>query len=249
MRKSVKIIIAIFSVMICLLVIISMTISSTFAKYVTSGGDFSDSARVARWGITIDAGSDLIDPYTNENGDKVIDSYSSTTDKLIAPGTKGALVYFEMQGKAEVSYAVDVSDVTLTIGDGYEKLLDEQDETLEYFPIIIKVCKVDMKNSGATVVTSYGMTNSGATKEFATVEALVNALNNDLATALDEARINPGTDVHKIYSVEWEWAYSAGANNSYQTRAYDTILGETLADNKNDFNISLAAKITAYQIR
>lgn len=248
MKKSVKIVLSIFSVIVCTLVIMSLTLSGTMAKYVTSAGDFAESARVARWGITIDAGSDLVDPYTNENGVKVIDSYSSTTDKLIAPGTKGALVYFEMQGKAEVSYAVDVSDVTLTIGDGYEKLLDEQDETLEYFPIIIKVCKVDMKNSGATVVNSYGMTNSGATKEFATVEALVNALNNDLATAFDEARINPGTDVHKIYSVEWEWAYSADAN-SYQTRAYDTILGETLVDNKNDFNISLAAKITAYQIR
>ena len=52
--------------MICLLVILSMTLSGTVAKYVTSGGDFSDSARVAKWGVTVSTGSDLKSSYEKE---------------------------------------------------------------------------------------------------------------------------------------------------------------------------------------
>ena len=247
MRKSVKIIIAIFSVMICLLVILSMTLSGTVAKYVTSGGDFSDSARVAKWGVTIDTYSDLVSSYKRD-GIIVFQTRSGTQDNIIAPGTRGSLICFEVNGNAEVSYAVDIVDesASFSLGDGYmassKLLVDEDNEEFEYFPIIIKFTKYDK-----TVVT-YGMTGTGADNTRDTVTELVEAVESALKTALDE-NIAPGEDVHRMYSVEWEWAYSADANNSYQTREKDTILGEALVNNKDRFNIAVSADIVAAQTK
>lgn len=250
MRKSVKIIIAIFSVMICLLVILSMTLSGTVAKYVTSGGDFSDSARVAKWGVTIDTYSDLVSSYKRD-GIIVFQTRSGTQDKIIAPGTRGSLICFEVKGEAEVSYAVDIVDesVNFSFGEGYNAssklLVDEDNEEFEYFPIIIKFTKYDKKTSNKTV-TTYGMTGTSADKVYNTVTDLANAVENDLKTALDE-NIAPGVDVHRMYSVEWEWSYSA--SNDYQTREKDTILGEALVNNKDRFNIAVSADIVAAQTR
>lgn len=252
MRKSVKIIIAIFSVMICLLVIISMTLSGTFAKYVTSGGDFSDSARVAKWGVTIDTYSDLVSSYKRD-GIIVFQASGGTQDNIIAPGTRGSLICFEVEGKAEVSFAVDIVDesASFSLGDGYmassKLLVDEDNEEFEYFPIIIKFTKYDKKTPNKTVDT-YGMEGTGAKYTYNTVTALEDAVESALKTALDED-IAPGEDVHRMYSVEWEWAYSADANNSYQTREKDTILGEALVNNKDRFNIAVSADIVAAQTK
>jgi hypothetical protein len=250
MRKSVKIIIAIFSVMICLLVILSMTLSGTVAKYVTSGGSYSDSARVAKWGVDIKTYSDLVSSYVKD-GIIVFQASGGTEDKIIAPGTRGSLICFEVNGTAEVSYAVDIVDesASFSLGDGYmassKLLVDEDNEEFEYFPIIIKFTKYDKKNK--TVVT-YGMTGTGADNTRDTVTELVEAVESALKTALDE-NIAPGEDVHRMYSVEWEWAYSADANNSYQTREKDTILGEALVNNKDRFNIAVSADIVAAQTK
>lgn len=251
MRKSVKIIIAIFSVMICLLVIISMTLSGTFAKYVTSGGDFSDSARVAKWGVDIKTYSDLVSSYVKD-GIIVFQASGGTEDKIIAPGTSGSLVGFEVEGKAEVSFAVDIENVDFSLGEGYKAssklLVNERNEEIEYFPIIIKFTKKDLKKLTETTVATYGMKGTGADKEYDTVTELVNAVKNAFETDLHED-IAPGEDVHRMYSVEWEWAYSADANNSYQTREKDTILGEALVNNKDCFNIAVSADIVAAQTK
>ena len=250
MRKSVKIIIAIFSVMICLLVILSMTLSGTVAKYVTSGGDYSESARVAKWGVTVSTGSDLKSSYEKE-GTIVVNA--SNSDKVFAPGTRGSLICFEVNGKAEVSYAVDIVDesVNFSFGEGYNAssklLVDEDNEEFEYFPIIIKFTKKDLKTSNEPTVVTYGMTGTGANNTYNTVADLENAVENALKTALDES-IAPGVDVHRMYSVEWEWNYSADSN-TYQTREKDTILGEALVNNKDRFNIAVSADIVAAQTR
>ena len=253
MRKSVKIIIAIFSVMICLLVILSMTLSGTFAKYVTSGGDFSDSARVAKWGVTIDTYSDLVSSYTKDNV-IVFQASGGTQDNIIAPGTSGSLIGFEVKGEAEVSFAVDIVDesVNFSFGEGYNAssklLVDEDNEEFEYFPIIIKFTKYDKKKPNEPTVVTYGMRGMNVDNPCDTVTELENEVKNALKIALDED-IAPGEDVHRMYSVEWEWAYSADANNSYQTREKDTILGEALVNNKDSFNIAVAADIVAAQTR
>lgn len=255
MRKSVKIIIAIFSVMICLLVILSMTLSGTFAKYVTPGGDFSDSARVAKWGVTIKTDSDLVSSYKRKrDGIIVFQASGGTQDKIIAPGTRGSLICFEVNGNAEVSYAVDIVDesASFSLGDGYmassKLLVDEDNEEFEYFPIIIKFIKFtkyDKKTPNKTVVT-YGMRGMNVDNPCDTVTELVEAVESALKTALDE-NIAPGVDVQGVYSVEWEWNYSA--SNDYQTREKDTILGEALVNNKDRFNIAVSADIVAAQTK
>ena len=54
MRKINKIMMITVSVLLCLVLITSSAVSSTFAKYATSGSS-SSSARVAKWGVVIEA--------------------------------------------------------------------------------------------------------------------------------------------------------------------------------------------------
>lgn len=246
MRKSVKIIIAIFSVMICLLVILSVTLSGTVAKYVTSGGDYSDSARVAKWGVTISTGSDLKSSYEKE-GTIVVNA--SNSDKVFAPGMQGSILDFTVIGKPEVSYAVDISEPTFTIGNGYKAesrlIFDENGDNIEYFPIIIKLCKIDNKTRTRNVVASYGMVGTGASQTFNTVDELAEAVKDGMENLNDS--FEPNADKNMTYALEWEWPYKVPQGNTHQTQYLDTVLGEALVNNKAQFNISASANFSAYQ--
>ncbi len=92
------------------------------------------------------------------------------------------------------------------------------------------------------------------------VNTLVNDINTGLAGLFDENGNSPNTDIHKIYSVEWDWIYqpvseAKNANNeivklnTYQTDDMDVALCEAIAKsaNKDLFQISLRMGLTVSQ--
>lgn len=106
MKKNKLFIIGLVTVFVALL---SLTlVSSTFAKYVTTGTG-SASARVAKWGfkkVTMNLGTDLFNNiYTSTDGKESVKS----TAKVIAPGTEGSASFgftYDATGvtKPEVAY-------------------------------------------------------------------------------------------------------------------------------------------------
>ena len=54
MRKANKIMMMTVSILLCLVLITSSVMSSTLAKYVTTGTAQSSTARVAKWGVNVD---------------------------------------------------------------------------------------------------------------------------------------------------------------------------------------------------
>lgn len=123
-----------------LLILVLLTTSivgSTFAKYTTTGSA-SDTARVAKWGVTVNtSGSLYSDAYAIENAadgkgnlpaqwtsaspdaDKITVAATTAKDNIVAPGTKSAGgLSFSISGKPEV--AVKVS-TTITAEDIYLK--------------------------------------------------------------------------------------------------------------------------------
>lgn len=106
MKKNKLFIIGLVTVFVALL---SLTlVSSTFAKYVTTGTG-SASARVAKWGFssaTIEFNDLFKESYTNVKS-------SVTGEKVIAPGTEGTATFAfghdGTSGKPEVAYTLTVS--------------------------------------------------------------------------------------------------------------------------------------------
>lgn len=111
------------SAMMVLTLMSTSVISGTFAKYVTSDSA-SDSARVAKWGISLQVVGDL---YGDTYKDTIIANDDSTmtvqaaelavSDKnVVAPGTKNnAGLSFGLTGKPEVDYQIDATIVSQNI--------------------------------------------------------------------------------------------------------------------------------------
>ncbi|MBQ3571327.1 MAG: hypothetical protein IJA15_00710, partial [Clostridia bacterium] len=101
------------SVLLMLCLITTCAVSGTFAKYTTSA-TATENARVAKWGIEMEAGASAFsDTY---NADKV----KSNGDKVVAPNSNGSNTY-EVSGTPEVAYEItfdydDLQEVYLNAG-------------------------------------------------------------------------------------------------------------------------------------
>ena len=163
----------------CLLVVTMLSlcmVSYTYAKFVTTGSGH-DEARVAKWGVVIDLAD--FDMFDTEYDGTV---KSGTTDKLVAPGTSGELLYTGLSGKPEVKVEVNfTSNLTLTGWDasGY------------YCPLEIKVGTTVFKGNDYSSIAEF--------------EAIVEAAINDYSA---EYAVN--TDLSSVAApvVSWEWTYS-----------------------------------------
>ena len=209
---------------LCLLT--TCVISTTFAKYVTEDSA-SDTARVAKWGVTIttvDDGDSKVVKDTLDSADEAHISVAQA-DKLLAPGTKGSLLSASIQGKPEVAFNVDI-DFTLT-------LANWSVDSAEYCPIVFTVNDV-----------TYSMTDMGGTNESATVADLVTAVQNAVVVALqasaneDYAADATYFETAKVVTLSWAWAFDGGVG---QTDEKDTALGDATTPATLGYDLTITA--------
>lgn len=124
MKKNLMIKVA--SLMLVLTLASTCMIGTTFAKYVT-GDQASDTARVARWGITVSTSGTLFgenyiaDGATNENtmtasASDSVDSFNG--ENIVAPGTKNDVGFqVKLSGTPEVQYTVEATNNSVTAED------------------------------------------------------------------------------------------------------------------------------------
>lgn len=236
--------------------ITTSTISGTFAKYVTSDSA-SDTARVAKFGVTVTATGNLFDknykdaPTTTETEMSVV---SSDSQNLVAPGTKSPEngLKFAITGKPEVDVKIDVSvkgvdvqgneidtpkDVFLAVGTYQDKTTQDENDTFTttavYNPIKYTLWKNGKEVNGVKDVT---------------LETLVNAIEN-----LGVSEVDANTDLADAtnggfgeFNITWEWDFDDEGRGTYDKE--DTLLGclavdPTLADD-NSYNLYTGLKIT-----
>lgn len=125
MKKNLMIKIA--SLMLVLTLASTCMIGTTFAKYVTED-HASDTARVAKWGITVATsgtlfGTKYASTTAGTNADSIVsasDHVASLTDKIVAPGTKNDVGFqVKLSGTPEVAYSVDADNGGLEAEDIY----------------------------------------------------------------------------------------------------------------------------------
>lgn len=122
-RKTV----ALMSILLVLTLISACLMTGTLARYVTSGTGV-DTARVARWGVVVEASSitdeSFRTEYTAEDGNfnGTLSVKSSNDERVIAPGTKGTISNISISGVPEVASRVSVviDDTRLEGWDSYE---------------------------------------------------------------------------------------------------------------------------------
>ena len=207
------------ALLMALCLITSTFVGSTLAKYTTSA-EASDTARVAKFGVTVtaevqedgfktayDAKEEVKDASSAVIAQSVI---SSNEDAVVAPGTEGKLINTSIAGTPEV--AVNVETVaTLTLA-GWT--VDEGD----YCPIEITV--------------------DGTTYKKDTMEELKAAVEGALNKNVNVA---PNTNLAEEHEITWAWAFEGNDN------VKDTALGDAAAAG-NAATIKFDIKTTVTQI-
>ena len=202
------------ALLLTLTLMTSCFVGGTFAKYTTAGTT-TDTARVAKWGVTVvaDGSHTFGGSYLAVGGGNTLTAtYNANTDtvkseggKVVAPGTKGTAAGLTINGQPEVDTKVTF-DATVTLN-GW------QDTTGYYCPLVITVTT---DNKGTVVKTPiYGMVYDSADKFAAAVAAEVEKATEyfEAGTAIDDGAL----------TIEWEWPFEGGFK---QDNGRDTNLGD-----------------------
>lgn len=221
--------------MFALVLITSCFVGGTFAKYVTSGSG-TDSARVAKFGVTVTANGTMFAKEYATDDQTVVGTIAKSvisTDKVVAPGTEsnGDFVAATVTGTPEVAVRVSYKLDTATL-----QLENWKDGDGQFYcPLVFKVKTPD----GNTVIS--GM-------EFQTAEAMKAALVNAVAAYTKDYA--PGTDLSgkaaDTLAISWEWPFETGTDaDKPANNVKDTFLGdEAAAGRAATVSLTLATTVT-----
>lgn len=154
-------------------------VSGTYAKYTTHGAS-SDSARVAKFGVTVTPtnGSMFSATYASDTASYTTGNTVSATTKVIAPGTSGNLTGVTLSGTPEVAVSVtNEANVRLT-GWG------------NHCPLVVTVGDHDIRCTGT--IDEFKAAIKSAIEEYHAEYAP----GTDLSTKTDAAPV-----------VTWKWEY------------------------------------------
>ena len=243
MTKKKNVLMRSAGVLLALVLVTSCFVGSTFAKYTTSA-NATESARVAKFGVTLNAGAGEMfsKTYTKTDTSFTLAAntvVSSDESKLVAPGTNGSMAEFSMTGKPEVAVRVsyDVKEFKLT-----NWTTDGNDE---YCPLVFTVNGTEYKIGGK--YTPAGGEETDITTVTQLEEAVKNAIN--AYTKDYEANQDLSGKTADNLQIAWKWAFEDTAVGAYQTDAKDTALGNRAANNVADAGkIDFAVTMTVTQI-
>ena len=249
MRKN--ILMRIGSTALVLTMITSYIISGTYAKYITTK-TVNDSARVAKFGVTVTASGSLFSKnYFNvDNGNTAISNAtnisvkSSDTVKVVAPGTKSSTtgIAFSVKGTSETDVKV-LFNATST-----KDIFLKADKYTDYTG---KSANFTLDNDYHPVV--FTLKNGATTEKTGTITEIVTYLNS-----LTQNSVTAGTNLSTTfgdYTLTWEWAYGDTGITVTGNDQADTLLGRLAADSslvadstKFSTEIDFDLKITVVQI-
>lgn len=224
--------------LLALVLVTSCFVGGTFAKYVTSG-DSTDSARVAKFGVTVNANGTVFAEEYKDPADKTVTvkSVGAMTvggkdyKNLVAPGTKGELVKAVLSGTPEVSVRVHYT-AEVSLGDNwvYKSAPDAPGEF--YCPLTIKINNIAI--DGATYKNKQALES-----------AIAEAINGYSKTYAPNTNLgDQGGDALKI---SWAWAFETGegADAIKANDVKDTYLGDqAAAGNPGTITVGLTTTVT-----
>ncbi len=251
------------SLLLVLTLLSTCAISGTFAKYTTTTSG-SDTAKVAKWGVTVAIdGADVLfgDTYAKDDStvtdQSITNSVATSTENtnVVAPGTKGALT-FSILGKPEVAVSVDVTfsgendnDLSMiTLPGGNEKTYTDYTvapytgtftQTQNYYPIQWTLKKSETSPQSWDDVKAVVEGNLQVIEDY--FEGTESGLNGNYAPNTDL------TNTFGYYQLSWKWDFGTGTNDKQDTYLGNVLAG-TLEDSGVVQNETLNFKVTVTQI-
>jgi hypothetical protein len=210
MKKNAMLKIA--AILMVAVLLTTCAISSTFAKYVTDGATVTETARVAKWGVTFTTKTNDLFLKTYDGGSDV--SVASAT-KVVAPGTTNtASVSTDIVGTPEVAFKL-ITTATVDLGDGWSV------GGAFYCPLVFKI------GSGSEL-TSDGCADVAAFEKKIN-DAIKTAVTNPVEYAAKE--YVETVDDGNAFSITWSWPFETGADASAKAanNVKDTALGDAAA--------------------
>lgn len=209
MKKNAMLKIA--AILMVAVLLTTCAISSTFAKYITSGTAAGETARVAKWGVT----------FTTSTNDLFLDTYNGGTDvsvvatgtKVVAPGTTNtAAVNTDIVGTPEVAFEL-ITTATVDLGDGWTIDTNGAETGGEEF-----YCPLTFTIGTGSPITSEGCADVAAF-ETKINAAIASAVTTPAKYAAD-TYVSGDVDGANAFSITWAWPFEVSGNN-----AKDTLLG------------------------
>lgn len=230
----------------------------TFAKYITTNSG-SDSARVAKFGVTIQVNDDMglfKTSYDTGSDDTSANTVvSANTDRKIAPGTKGSMS-FSITGKPEVATKLEavVSNekavkLEAKSGEQYKQYRLDAGKFAE------KECTVTMQKDYEPIKWYFG-------EQAITDNTQYNMTLDELKTTLEKlttVRNDPNVELNKTYYIGWKWdfestgadgrwSYDHASDAPYAGAAISDFLDTYLGDEETPQTESFDLKLTITQI-
>lgn len=209
-------------------ILTTCAISGTFAKYVKSGSG-SDTARVAKFGVTVTGTADTFkETYAKDDtsaaltGDTVV-----STEDVVAPGTSGNMAAFTLSGTPEVAVNVAFKG-TLDIDANWKDSSDAY-----YCPIEITV-----GDTGRTSSTTFKGTDYASADLFeAAVNAEIAKFTKDYEAGTDLSSIDVSANAPAI---SWKWDFDDSGLGTNDSK--DTDLGNAAVP--AEISLSVTATVT-----
>ncbi|WP_165170542.1 hypothetical protein [Adlercreutzia sp. ZJ242] len=218
-----------------LVLLTTCIIGATFAKYTTTG-TAADTARVAKWGVTISVSTDSLFKNTysgNATGYEAKATVKSNGTHVVAPGTDGEGLNVSSAGVPEVSYKMTIK---LNDTPAMPSLMYTPDagSATPYEPVKFSVTSTV---GDATTVIKGDMDLAALIKLFDGDNTIIEY---DIDTnkyyvdtsgdgSIDGAEKNGGTNTCPSIQIKWDWKYE-GATGTTLNDELDTILGNSAAN-------------------
>ncbi|MBQ4571031.1 MAG: hypothetical protein IJB21_05000 [Bacilli bacterium] len=194
-------------------------ISGTFAKYVTTAPLKEDSAKVAKWGITMEiTGADEV---LNAKAGDADATASVLSNDLCAPGTYEELAKFTLSGQPEVAYKIEVT-ANLTLNNW---TVDED----FYCPLVFGI--------GDTTINGLDYDNATDLQD-AVVAAIKTAISGDSSGA---KTYNANANAEKNVLIDWTWGFTGDD-------VKDTALGNAAVNPANAATLAFNLQVTVTQV-
>jgi len=216
--------------LICVLLTTSV-IGGTFAKYTTQATAKGE-ARVAKWGVTFTAGSDLFAASytgTGANSATVTVQTTAADTKLVAPGTEGTGFDLSAQiaddKKPEVSYVVEIKlDGTPKVPTLKYKTDGTGASEATYEPI-----KFDIYN-GSTAIKEDATLTDLTTGIYYIYDVATDKyyMDDDRDGVLDDSEKASGKETSPEIKIKWKWKIESATDGALNSKL-DTILGDKAA--------------------
>lgn len=221
------------SMLMILTLLTTSIVGGTFAKYVTTASG-TDTARVAKWGVTIGAQTELFAESYNGNAtgytDKATVKVDTTGTNLVAPGTEGTGLGLNVGGTTpEVSYSMTIKLDSAKVPS--LKYTPNGGTATDYAPVKFSVyndtAPIKENMSLTDLTTLFNGTNKIYEYDVAAKKYYMDKDGDGTIADNEKNDANALTAAPKI-QIKWEWVFEDTTNKALYNEL-DTILGDTAA--------------------